>query len=222
MGFLVTLFAIGLLAAIAWVVIQHLVRLLVRLVKVTLGAIYGAVLAGLAASLTGQDLLLPILLGFMTGAWLAHLLTSTSQRDEPAAKPPHTAVREPKADREVADAWDKALAIAPREATAILKARTPCALLLARSASNDLDFPTIEVVQIIRRHVPELVDGHCGVIRTLDPTRRAAAIAEMIRDLTTIATMAQTRLDLIAARRREGLSVQRDHLQRRAAQVEFA
>lgn len=169
MGFLATLFAIGILAAVAWTIIQHVDHL------------------------------------FATSGH--HRIRDANLRESTA--------RTNDADRVVADAWEQALAIAPRETTAILKARTPCALLLARSASNDLDLPTLEVVQIIRRHVPELVHGHCGVIKTLDPARRTVAIAVMIRDLTTIATMAQSRLDLIAARRRQ-------HSSYCAANVEIA
>lgn len=169
MGFLATLFAIGILAAIAWTIVQH----------------------------------------------LNQLLATFRHRHIPGANLRESTARTNDADRKVAEAWEHALATTPQETTAILKARTPCALLLARSASNDLDLPTLEVVQIIRRHVPELVHGHCGVIRTLDPARRIVAIAEMIRDLTTIATMAQSRLDLITARRRQ-------HPVYSATTVEFA
>ena len=104
---------------------------------------------------------------------------------------------------EVEDAFGCALACCPEYATPLLEARSPCALLLARAASGDLDAMTDQVVDHLRSHIPALVAAHCAVIERSQPDARRPAMAELVEDLRGMAAVAQGRLDFLAARRSE-------------------
>ena len=109
----------------------------------------------------------------------------------------------PVGGHEVEDAFGRALDCCPEYATPLLEARSPCALLLARAASGDLDAMTDQVVDHLRSHITALVAAHCAVIERSQPDARRLAMAELVEDLRGMAAVAQGRLDFLAARRSE-------------------
>ena len=109
----------------------------------------------------------------------------------------------PRRSHEVEDAFGSALACCPEYATPLLEARSPCALLLARAASGDLDAMTDQIVEQLRSHIPALVAAHCAVIERAPPELRRLAMVELVEDLRGMAAIAQGRLDFLAARRSE-------------------
>ena len=114
-----------------------------------------------------------------------------------------SALRISEGSAEVEDAFGCALACCPEYATPLLEARSPCALLLARAASGDLDPMTDQVVDHLRCHVPALVAAHIAVIERAQPDLQRPAKTDLVEDLRGMAAVAQGRLDFLAARRSE-------------------
>ena len=108
-----------------------------------------------------------------------------------------------KGSAEVEDAFGCTLACCPEYATALLEARSPCVLLLARAASGDLDAMTNQIVDHLRSHIPALVAAHLAAIERAQPGLRRQAMADLVEDLRNMAAVAQGRLDFLAARRSE-------------------
>ena len=53
-------------------------------------------------------------------------------------------------------------------------------------------------------HLPALIDTHYAIVSRLSPDQRALATNDLVDDLRSMAAMAQSRLNLIAERRRGG------------------
>jgi hypothetical protein len=99
----------------------------------------------------------------------------------------------------VADAWNRAIKLAPDRRNDLLSARTVCAELLNAVELHDCipDVAMIDTATLIRNHLAALVDSTGRRLRGAKPSERAAVIDEMVKFLLGFAKRAQQDLQAV-------------------------
>ena len=114
----------------------------------------------------------------------------------------------------VADAWNRAIKLAPERRQDLLRARTVCAELLNALELHDNipDVAMIDTATLIRNHLAALVDSTERRLRGARPSERAATIDEMVKFLLGFAKRAQQDMQSATASIEEDDTALRAHL----------
>lgn len=114
----------------------------------------------------------------------------------------------------VAEAWSRAIALAPRHRDELLAARATCAALVAAVEQQDHipDSAMIETVALIRNHLAALVDSTERRLLGAKPSERKAKIEEMVKFLLGFAQRAQQDMQAAGTSAEDEDSALRAHL----------
>lgn len=114
----------------------------------------------------------------------------------------------------VAEAWSRAIALAPRHRNELLGARATCAGLVTAVEQQDHipDSAMIETAALIRNHLAALVDSTERHLRSAKPSERKAKIEEMVKFLRGFAQRAQRDIKTVGLSADDEDSALRAHL----------
>lgn len=114
----------------------------------------------------------------------------------------------------VAEAWSRAIALAPRHRDELLGARATCAALVAAVECQDHipDSAMIETAALIRNHLAALVNSTERRLLGAKPSERKAKIEEMVKFLLGFAQRAQQDMQAVGLSADDEDSALRAHL----------
>lgn len=121
----------------------------------------------------------------------------------------------PERDPAVTQAWDSALALAPRDRERIAAARSACARLTELAEGEGGNPELIDCAVFVRRNVPELVATTQAVILDADAGEKAGLVEGLVADLVAIGQRASAEVRRAGSPMRDKHAALRAHVARR-------
>ncbi len=121
----------------------------------------------------------------------------------------------PERDPAVTQAWDSALALAPRDRERIGAARSACARLTELAEGEGGNPELIDCAVFVRRNVPELVSTTQAVIVDADAGEKAGLVEALVADLVAIGQRAAVEVKRAGSPLRDKHAALRAHVARR-------
>jgi hypothetical protein len=128
----------------------------------------------------------------------------------------------PERDPALTQAWNSALALAPRDGERIVAARSACARLTELTEGEHGNPELIDCAVFVRRNVPELVATTQAVIVDADEAEKAELVEGLVADLVAIGQRAAAEMKRAGSPLRDKHTALRAHVARRVGGGEVA
>lgn len=227
--FLLLTWAVRLAGRIAQSILGFTKRLCLALIFIFGPALLGAFIIGFAlesgANLTAgggnapADPTQPILLAFLSFfaivAFRAWQWNSHRKRDKHLLAKPETNKIISPVNGLIADAWARAIKLAPAQRDELLEAQATCSALLTavELGKGGTDEPMIETAELIRGYLVPYLDSIERRMAGAQPSGKRAIVQEMVQFLGGFAQRAQRDMQASGLHVNEGDSALRAHLQ---------